>query len=196
MQLPIWQVDAFSNRLFGGNPAAVVLLERWPDDALLLAVAKENNLAETAFISRDGADYRIRWFTPGVEVPLCGHTTLAAAWVVFHRLEPSRARVVFASQSGALPVDRQGERLLLDFPANPVSPVAPASNPAAALRSALGIEPLELYQGFQWLAVYRSEDELRALRPDMRGILATGIHGIIATAPPARCWRNPPSRRR
>src|SRR5690242_21623032 len=99
MRLPIWQVDAFSARRFGGNPAAVVPLDEWLPDATLLAIAAENNLAETAYVVREEGEFRIRWFTPTEEVPLCGHATLASAWVVFNRLEPARKRVVFQSLS-------------------------------------------------------------------------------------------------
>jgi PhzF family phenazine biosynthesis protein len=183
MKLPIWQIDAFSGQRFAGNPAAVVVLEAWLPDATLLAIAAENNLAETAYLVRHADDYEIRWFTPQEEVPLCGHATLASAWVVFQRLEPGRTRVVFHSKSGPLPVVRRAEQLVLDFPVNSVEP-APDS---PALVSALGRAPLELYSGFQWLALYSSEAEVRALRPDMPALIATGIHGIVATAPGSDC---------
>ena len=181
MKLPIWQVDAFSARRFGGNPAAVVRLDDWLADAMLLAIAAENNLSETAYIrpsTESGCDYDIRWFTPRVEVSLCGHATLASAWVVFHRLEVARTRVVFGSKSGPLPVERDGERLVLDFPVGTLEP-APQSD---TLLKALGRAPRELYAGYQWLALYDSEAEVRALRPDMAGIIASGIHGIVVTA--------------
>lgn len=183
-KLPIWQVDAFSGRRFGGNPAAVVPLDEWLPDATLLAIAAENNLAETAYIVREHGEFRIRWFTPTEEVPLCGHATLASAWVVFNRLEPARKRVVFQSLSGPLVVTRAAERLVMDFPVNTLEPNA--QNPA--LLGALGgSAPRELYSGWQWLAVYETEAELRALCPDMAGIVATGIHGIICTAPGTDC---------
>jgi len=183
MQLPIWQVDAFSGRCFGGNPAAVVPLDEWLPDQTLLAIAAENNLAETAYMVREDGEFRIRWFTPIEEVPLCGHATLASAWVVFHRLEPARKRVVFQSQSGPLIVTRAAPRLVLDFPISDLEPSA--VNPA--LVAALGQAPRELHSGFQWLAVYDTEAEVRALEPDMAGIVATGVHGIIATAPGQDC---------
>jgi len=185
MKLSIWQVDAFSGRRFAGNPAAVVPLEAWLADEVLLAIAAENNLSETAYVVRDGAEYQIRWFTPIEEVPLCGHATLASAWVVFHRLEPERTRVVFRSKSGDLPVERAGERLVLDFPANTLEP-APATG-GAELVAALGRTPRELYSGWQWLALYDSEAQVRALRPDMASLVATGVHGVIVTAPGRDC---------
>lgn len=183
MKLPIWQVDAFSARRFAGNPAAVVLLDAWLPDAVLLGIAAENNLSETAYLLGGGGEYQIRWFTPTEEVPLCGHATLASAWVVFHRLEPGQTRVVFRSKSGPLPVERVAERLVLNFPINTLAP-APDS---PELIAALGHAPRELYSGWQWLALYDTEAEVRALRPDMARIIQSGIHGIIATAPGDDC---------
>src|SRR4051812_19168211 len=141
MKLPIWQVDAFSSRRFGGNPAAVVPLGAWLADEMLLAIAGENNLSETAYLLQDSGEYQIRWFTPTEEVPLCGHATLASAWVVFHRLEPARTRVVFRSKSGDLPVERRGQQLVLDFPVNALEPALDGE----ALGAALGRKPRELY---------------------------------------------------
>lgn len=183
MRLRIWQVDAFAGRRFGGNPAAVVPLEEWLPEELMLAIAAENNLSETAYFVRQGDEYRIRWFTPTEEVPLCGHATLASAYVVLHELSPQRSRVVFDSMSGPLSVERDGDKLAMDFPVNRLEP-APES---AALVAALGRPPRELYSGFHWLALYESEAEVRALKPDMAGIVSTGIHGIIATAPGVDC---------
>lgn len=183
MKLPIWQVDAFSGRRFAGNPAAVVPLTSWLPDSVLRDIAAENNLSETAYLLRDGEDYQIRWFTPTEEVPLCGHATLASAWVVFHRLEPARTRVVFRSQSGPLPVERVGQRLTLDFPINTLEP-APAGE---GVVQALGHAPRELYSGWHWLALYDTEADVRALRPDMAALIATGIHGVVATAPGEDC---------
>ena len=117
MEVPIFQVDAFTSRRFGGNPAAVMVLDEFLSDAGVLAIAGENNLSETAFLVRDGGDYRIRWFTPGVEVPLCGHATLASAAVVMERLEPDREEVVFHSASGPLKVRRSSGGYVMDFPA-------------------------------------------------------------------------------
>ena len=116
MRTSIFQVDAFTTRRFAGNPAAVVLLQRFPADALMQAIAAENNLAETAFLVSDGSDYRLRWFAPMTEVPLCGHATLASAAVVMERLEPKRSAVVFHSVSGPLNVRRTETGYLMDFP--------------------------------------------------------------------------------
>jgi PhzF family phenazine biosynthesis protein len=183
MKLPIWQVDAFTDRHFAGNPAAVVALETWLPDETLLAIASENNLAETAYILQQGDDYQLRWFTPTMEVPLCGHATLASAWVVFHRLEPGRTRVIFHSKSGPLPVELEADKLVLDFP---VGAFEPATD-GAAVATALGRTPRELYSGWQWLALYDTEEEVKGLRPDMAGLIASGAHGVIVTAAGKTC---------
>src|SRR5262245_5646373 len=110
MRIPIYQVDAFTARPFGGNPAAVMPLPEFLDDSVLQAVALENNVSETAFLTREGPDWRLRWFTPVTEVPLCGHATLASAWVVTERLDPGCGRIVFHTASGPLTVTRSGDR--------------------------------------------------------------------------------------
>jgi PhzF family phenazine biosynthesis protein len=179
MRTPIFQVDAFTTRRFAGNPAAVMLLDRFLDDAVLQAIAAENNLAETAFLVRDGSDYRIRWFTPKVEVPLCGHATLASAAVVMERLEPTRRAVVFHSMSGALTVRRVGSGYVMDFPARPSEPVtAPLG-----FAEALGVVPMEvLLNAFNYMAVVESGEVLRALAPDMAAVARMDRPGMIVTA--------------
>lgn len=183
MKLPLYQVDAFASEVFRGNPAAVVPLERWLDPALMQAIAAENNLAETAFFVR-GESVRaeptaIRWFTPTVEMDLCGHATLASAFVWFERLEAGREAVTFGSRSGPLGVRREGERLTLEFPSRPPEPVAAPSG----LAEALGRSPREVRAARDLLAVFDSEDEVRALAPDFAKILALGVHAVIVTAP-------------
>jgi len=179
MKLPLYQVDAFSAQSFGGNPAAVVPLERWLDDRTLQAIASENNLAETAFLVREASGYRIRWFTPAVEVDLCGHATLAAAHVLFERLEPGLGEVEFASRSGPLRVRHDGQRLALDFPSQP----ATRREPPAGFAAALGGAPRETLEAMDLMAVFEREEEVRALRPDFRALAACETRGIIATAP-------------
>ncbi len=183
MKQSIWYVDAFTSHRFGGNPAAVVLLDGWLPEALLQAVAAENNLSETAFIVPSGEDYRIRWFTPTIEVPLCGHATLASAWVVLNRLRPGLPQVVFESLSGRLPVRRDGQRLVLDFP---IAEYRPSTRPEAVV-AALGAHPQAMFEGDYWMAVYASEADVLALKPNMAGLLSTGISGVIATAPGNDC---------
>jgi|ERR1044072_1182163 PhzF family phenazine biosynthesis protein len=188
MRVPIFHLDAFTSRAFAGNPAAVMLLERFPDDGLLQRIAAENNLSETAFLVREGNDdrdhnrndYRLRWFTPKTEVPLCGHATLASAAVVMERLERGRDVVVFHSLSGPLTVTRAETGFLMNFPARPSQLV---STPRA-LAEALGAEPIEVFSNeFNYLAVFGSEREVRELRPDMEALARIGRPGVIVTAP-------------
>ena len=179
MRIPIFQLDAFTDRRFAGNPAAVMLLERFLDDATLQMIAAENNLAETAFLVPDGGDYRIRWFTPVLEVPLCGHATLASAAVVMERLQPVRIHVVFHSASGPLPVHRTDVGYTMDFPARIA---APAAAPAS-LAQALGFDPVEvLADRFNYLVRTDSADRVRALAPDLVAIAALDRSGVIVTA--------------
>jgi PhzF family phenazine biosynthesis protein len=178
MRTPIYQIDAFTSRRFSGNPAAVMPLETFPDDSLLQAVARENNLAETAFLVRNGEDWNLRWFTPGNEVPLCGHATLASAWVVTERLEPGRTQMAFHTLSGPLHVRRNGERFVMDFPARPVRPA-----PSTGLEAALGARPVEvLSDGTNLIAVLNSAATVRNLTPDIAAIARLETHGVIVTA--------------
>jgi predicted PhzF superfamily epimerase YddE/YHI9 len=180
MLVPIYQVDAFTRRRFAGNPAAVMLLKRFPDDSNLQAIAAENNLAETAFLVPDGEDYRLRWFTPTVEVPLCGHATLASAAVVMERLEPHRERVVFHSASGPLSVDRTAAGYVMNFPARVSEPVAPPP----LLADALGQVPVEVFADrFNYLALLETADQVRRLTPDVATIARLDRDGLIVTAP-------------
>lgn len=179
MRLPLFQLDAFATRLFGGNPAAVLVLPQFPPDALLQAVAAENNLAETAFLVRDGENYRLRWFTPLQEVPLCGHATLASAAVVLERLQPGRDEVVFETASGPLTVKCSASGYVMDFPARSLLSVAPP----AALVQALGCQPREVHvNAHSYLAVLDSAQDVRELRPDMRALAALDRGGVIVTA--------------
>src|SRR5690242_8166268 len=141
MPAQIFQVDAFTTRRFAGNPAAVIPLREFPSDETMQAVAAENNLAETAFLIPDGDDYRLRWFTPAVEVPLCGHATLASAAVVMERLEPGRTRVVFHTASGPLTVARAGAGYVMDFPVR----LSERVNAPPGLAEALGCVPIEVF---------------------------------------------------
>ena len=180
MSVPIYQVDAFASRRFAGNPAAVMLLDHFPDDSTLQAIAAENNLAETAFLVPDGEDYQLRWFTPTVEVPLCGHATLASAAVVMERLEPHRERVVFHSASGPLSVDRTAAGYVMNFPARVSEPVAPPP----LLAEALGQVPVEVIADrFNYLASLETADQVRRLRPDVAAIARLDRDGLIVTAP-------------
>jgi PhzF family phenazine biosynthesis protein len=180
MRTPIFQVDAFTTRRFAGNPAAVMLLDRFPDDDLLQALAAENNLPATAFLVKEGGDYRIRWFTPTRELPLCGHGTFASAAVVMERLEPGRDRVIFHSPSGPLTVTRTASGYRVGFPARLARPVPAPSG----LAEALGATPVEVWADlFNFLVLLESATVVRELAPDVAAVARLGSHGVIVTAP-------------
>jgi len=179
MELKLYQVDAFTDAVFGGNPAAVCPLESWLPDDTLQAIATENNLSETAFFVPEGDAFRLRWFTPGAEIDLCGHATLATADVIFRHFRPDETTVRFDTRSGRLTVERVGHELALDFPmfkANPISLTA-------ELGRALGIEPREVYQDMDCMAVLGSEAEVRGVNPDMGLLEQIEGRGVIITAP-------------
>ena len=179
VRVPIFQLDAFSPRRFAGNPAAVVVLEEFLDDALLQDVAAENNLAETAFVVAAEGGYRLRWFTPVVEVPLCGHATLAAGAVVLERLERRRDTVVFDTTSGPLTVAREAAGYRLDLPARTVRPVPPPP----ALSAALGVTPVDAaLDGSNYLALLPAADDVRRLQPDLAAIARLDRTGVVVTA--------------
>jgi len=178
MKLPIFQVDAFTTQLFGGNPAAVVLLEDWLPDPVMQSIALENNLSETAFVVLREDEFPLRWFTPTIEVDLCGHATLAAGHVLFTHCYPSLDRVEFSTRSGILGVDRAGKILSLDFPTFPPKPAA-----ARGLAAALGAKPRETLLAKYLLAVFDSEAKIRSMRPDLERIRELGAFAVIVTAP-------------
>ena len=179
MRSRIFQVDAFTDRRFAGNPAAVCPLRDWPEDELLQAIAAENNLSETAFLVPRGEDYELRWFTPRAEVDLCGHATLAAGHVVLRVLQGTRESVRFETASGPLEVVRDGERLAMDFPALPAEP---APSPPG-LASALGAEPSAVLAAKDWLAVFERPSTVAGLSPDMVELEKLDRRGVIVTAP-------------
>lgn len=176
----MFQVDAFAAELFKGNPAAVCPLDSWLPDAVMQSIAAENNLSETAFCVREGAHYRLRWFTPAVEVDLCGHATLATAHVLLRELgSENQGSVEFETRSGRLVVRRAGDDLLMDFPAYPPEPCAEPDGMSAAL----GVEPESVLAAWSYVAVLREEEQLAALAPDIEGIKALDRDGLIVTAP-------------
>ena len=179
MNLEMFQVDAFTDNLFGGNPAAVVPLEKWLPDDVLQAIAAENNLSETAFTVPKGGGFGLRWFTPLLEVDLCGHATLATAFVLFNEGIVTGDRVTFESQSGALAVEREGDFLSLDFPARPPSPIASPPGLSEALRA----EPREVHRTRDLLVLFDTEDEVTALDPDFVRLAALDAFAVIVTAP-------------
>jgi predicted PhzF superfamily epimerase YddE/YHI9 len=180
VRLPIYQVDAFTDSVFGGNPAAVCPLDGWLPDATMQAIAAENNLAETAFFVRDDGDYALRWFTSTVEVDLCGHATLASGHIVFRFLEPQRGSVSFHTmKAGTLKVSRRADTLVMDFPARP----AVAVEAPPGLLAALGGAPREVLRARDHLVVYDSAAEVAALAPDFTALAKVDCWAAIATAP-------------
>ena len=180
MELALYQIDAFTGRIFGGNPAAVCPLADWLADATLQAIATENNLSETAFFRPSGEDYDLRWFTPKTEVDLCGHATLATASLILERLHPEREEVRFNTRSGMLTVSREDGLLVMDFPAQPAAPVPPS----AAVTGALGAPPSELLAGERdYLAVFETEAAVAALTADFAALERLDHLGMIVTAP-------------
>ncbi|MDR3793185.1 MAG: PhzF family phenazine biosynthesis protein [Terracidiphilus sp.] len=179
MRIPIYQLDAFASRIFSGNPAAVMLLDEDLPDQTLQSLAVENNLSETAFLVKQANDYRLRWFTPACEVPLCGHATLASGAVVLERLERSREEVVFYTASGELRVRRAGEGYAMDFPANPAGRIAiPARSKAG-----LGVEPKEALRNSRFtVLVLKNAAEVAELTPGMQALAELDPHGVIVTA--------------
>ncbi|BBK33389.1 PhzF family phenazine biosynthesis protein [Stella humosa] len=178
-QIPYFQVDSFADRPFAGNPAGVCVLPAWPDAALMQAIADENAVSATAFLVREGDGYGLRWFTPRVEEEMCGHGTLAAAWVVLERLEPGRAEVSFATRAGRLTVARDGGRYILDLPARAIVPCAAP----AGLADAIGIAAKEVLRGASYIAVLEDPAAIADLRPDLARVAALDLPGVIVTAP-------------
>jgi len=178
MKIPIYHIDAFANRVFAGNPAAVCPLEEWLEDSVMQAIAQENNLSETAFFVPEEHGYRIRWFTPVAEVDLCGHATLAAAFVIFNYGDTSRSQITFRSRSGKLTVVKERGLLSMDFPSQPPVPCEAPKE----LVDGLGKEPLEVLCSEDYLAVFSSENDLIELNPDMGILRKVGLRGVIVTA--------------
>jgi PhzF family phenazine biosynthesis protein len=174
------QVDAFAGQVFSGNPAAVCALETWLPDVQMQAIAAEINLADTAFFVRNGSSYQLRWFTPLVEVELCGHATLASAFVILNDLTPGERSVSFETKSGTLTVTREGDLYSLDLPARPP---LPCDDVYPGLLAALGGKPEAVLTARDYVVVYGSEVEVRSLQPDMQALMTIDRFAVIATAP-------------
>ncbi len=179
MKLPFYQVDAFTSRIFGGNPAGVCPLDAWLDYDVMQAIAAENNLAETAFFVAGPDRFHLRWFTPTAEVDLCGHATLASAWVLFEKLGVTSDEVSFDTRSGVLTVKRDGAKLSMDFPSRPGEPCEAPE----ALLAGLGIQAAEVLKARDYLVVLESEAAVRAVQPDFAKLMAVDTFGIILTGP-------------
>ncbi len=182
--IPYFEIFAFTRRMFAGNPAAVCLLEEWLPNEQMQALARQNDLPETAFLVwREEGCYDLRWMTPTVEVELCGHATLASAHVLFRHLAFSGEVIRFQTQSGELRVSRAEDRLVLDFPAQPAQEVAPNE----LLSSALGAQPERVWQGRDLYAVFASAQEVAAIKPNLEQVQQLDAQGVVVTAPGDDC---------
>jgi PhzF family phenazine biosynthesis protein len=179
MEITLYQIDAFTDHVFGGNPAAVCPLDEWIDDGLMQKIAEENNLSETAFFVRRGTGYEIRWFTPATEIELAGHPTLAAAYVIFNYCDHSSNTISFSSKSGDLTVTLDGDLIRMNFPVLETIDVGEND----LLNRALGLAPAELYLSRDYLAVYRSQKDILSIDPDFGLLKKLDCLGVIVTAP-------------
>ena len=178
MKRDIFQVDAFTSKPFGGNPAAVVPLDAWLPDETMQSIALENNLSETAFFVREGDGYGLRWFTPTFEIDLCGHATLGTAYVIFEVLGADESVLRFHTKSGELLVERVGDRLVMDFPSRP--PVT--CEVPDGLFEALGKEPIEVLRSRDYFLVYETEEDVLDIRPNFSRLAEIPTHAVIVTA--------------
>ena len=178
MELTLFQIDAFADKLFEGNPAAVCPLETWLSDNLMQSIAEENNLSETAYFVPTADGFHIRWFTPATEVDLCGHATLAAAHVLFDILGYEKDRIEFDSKSGALTVTRKNEWLVMNFPAQP--PVS--CDTPEEITKAFGRNPIECLKSEDYLVVFESEEDILSVEPNMEELKKLNLRGVIITA--------------
>ena len=180
MKIRMFQVDAFSENLFGGNPAAVCILNKWLDESFMQKIAEENNLSETAFVIKKDQNYEIRWFTPEVEVDLCGHATLASAHILFEFYIPKQNEITFVSRySGILKVKKEEDHLILDFP---VGEFNKATIPPELIKG-LGKKPIETYKGkTDYMFVYSKQEDIENLNPDFQLLAKSDARGIIVTA--------------
>jgi PhzF family phenazine biosynthesis protein len=183
MQIPIYQTDNFTDRLFSGNPAAVCPLEQWLDDKVMQSIAAENNLSETAFFVKEGSNYRIRWFTPTSEVDLCGHATLASAYVYFKYIKSGENTIKFLSRSGDLIVNQSSDKLSLDFPAT----VPVKTSLSESLLSTLNFQPLEVLAAQDYMLVYKNLDQVVQFNPPLKKLKEIELRGLIVTAPGKDC---------
>jgi PhzF family phenazine biosynthesis protein len=179
MNLPLYQIDAFTSSIFSGNPAAVVPLDEWITSKMMQNIAMENNLSETAFIVKNQENYEIRWFTPQCEVELCGHATLASAHLIVYHIEPGLDEVTFHSKSGNLTVKKENDLLSIKLPAVQSKKVQTSD----IVTEALGKKPLEVYESDDLMAVYENEEDIKQISPDFIKLKEVKARGIIVTAP-------------
>lgn len=179
MKLDLYQVDAFADQVFGGNPAAVIPLEKWLDKTLLQKIAQENNLSETAFFVQTESGFKLRWFTPSHEVDLCGHATLAAAHVIFNDPQFIGDVVSFETRSGILTVRREKNLYTLDFP---ILPLSPCDSPALLIQGLGGITPIQVLQGIDYVVHLKSEAMVKEIKPNMMLLSQLDLRGVCITA--------------
>ncbi len=182
LKYKIYQVDSFTDRLFSGNPAAVCILDKWLSGSLMQSIAKENNLAETAFVVPNEKNFEIRWFTPTIEVDLCGHATLASAFVLFNILNhPDSVIRFYSARSGLLSVEKKDDILYLDFPSDTLESISELKY--VSIEKCIGFKPLELYKGkTDYIALIDNEISLQHLQPDLEEIAKLKARGLIVTA--------------
>ena len=177
-RLAIYQFDAFSSHIFGGNPAAIVPLDKWLEDAVMQSIAEENNLSETAFFVEEGKNYRLRWFTPTIEVNLCGHATLAAAHLIFSEIDTAAEKVSFETHSGMLTVRREGNGLAMKFPSLPHE----SCELTDQLKHGLGVTFAQVYGDMDYMVVLDSEEAVRVIQPNFSLLAKVDRRGVIVTA--------------
>lgn len=178
MQLKMYQIDAFAKNVFEGNPAAVVPLEEWLDDALMQKIAMENNLSETVFFVKEGVNYHIRWFTPIAEVDMCGHATLASAYVLFELLNYLNNEIVFDSKSGELRVKKENGKFVMDFPAQEIS----TCQVPYAISEAFEVKPKESYKSMDYLLIFENEEDVLNAKPNLQKLKNIDARGVIITS--------------
>ena len=183
MKIAIYQIDAFTSELFRGNPAAVCPLDKWIDDSLMQSIAAENNLSETAFFVREDDGYRIRWFTPTTEVDLCGHATLASAYVIFNEIDKSAEIIKFYSNRGELNVTRNSDLITLNFPSLPPK----ITKKPEQVVSAFNIEPREVLEADDYLLIYESQEQIENINPDLNLLREIDLRGVIVSTPGNDC---------
>jgi predicted PhzF superfamily epimerase YddE/YHI9 len=182
-KIPFYQIDAFASEVFRGNPAGVCLLDRWLEDYVLQSIAAENNLSETAFLVRQADCYELRWFTPTIEIDLCGHATLASGHVVFEFVDRHAKKIEFMSKSGKLKVERKGDLLFMDFPSRKPVPI----KPPLEINIILGANPSEVFLSRDLLVVFEDEDVVKELKPDLDAIARMECFAVIVTAAGKNC---------
>lgn len=179
MKIKFYQIDAFTDQVFSGNPAAVCPLDEWIDEDTMQNIAMENNLSDTAFFVKKGSEFEIRWFTPESEIDLCGHATLASAYVIFNNLSYDKDEINFKYGGGKLTVSRNNGMLEMRFPANPPVPVDTPSGLIEAIR----LRPVEILKARDYILVYSNEEEIKKIQPDFRKLKTFDVTGFVVTAP-------------